>query len=417
MPKHLMSMLAAALVVAGGTTVSCRAADSADVAKRFNAYLEDGKIAVGATTLSKELQSSPGDDTLRFAAGTAQFIAAVERMGQSWHRFGLSTDRGAMRNLPFVRLPVPPNPNPEKVSSAQARDVLEQFLKDIGAAEATLADIKSDTVKLPLYIGQARLDFVNDGKASNQEALWRIYMRLNPRQQITEEQAKEFHVKLDAGDVRWLRGYCHLLSAFLEFWLAHDDSRLFNHTAQLVFAKPDIPYDFLLVHKNAQEWFADIPDVIAFIHLLNLPVKEPARTGKALEHLTQVIMLSREAWKLYMAETDDDHEWIPNPKQTGVVPGVKVTDEMVQQWLVFLDEFDALLTGKKLIPFWRGDKPLGVNLKRVFTEPTNLDVVLWVQGTAAAPYLEEGELTKPEFWRRLNSSFGGQFAGFALWFN
>jgi hypothetical protein len=26
-----------------------------------------------------------------------------------------------------------------------------------------------------------------------------------------------------------------------------------------------------------------------------------------------------------LAETDDDHEWIPNPKQTGAIPGVTVT--------------------------------------------------------------------------------------------
>ena len=118
-----------------------------------------------------------------------------------------------------------------------------------------------------------------------------------------------------------------------------------------------------------------------------------------------------------MAETDDDREWIPNPNQTGVVPGVKITEAMVQQWLEFLDEVDSLLNGKKLIPFWRGTEPVGVNLERVFTEPKPLDLVLWVQGTAAVQYLEKGELTSSEFWLQLNAAFNGRFIGFALWFN
>ena len=66
-----------------------------------------------------------------------------------------------------------------------------------------------------------------------------------------------------------------------------------------------------------------------------------------------MIALSREAWKSYLAETDDDHEWIPNPKQNTVMPGGKVTGEMVKGWLEFLDEAEAILAGKKLVPFWR----------------------------------------------------------------
>src|SRR5262245_13535826 len=122
-------------------------------------------------------------------------------------------------------------------------------------------------------------------------------------------------------------------------------------------------------------------------------------------------------WKLAMAETDDDHEWIPNPKQHSVIPEVRVTLEMVDQWQAFLDEADAILAGKKLIPFWRGAGDLGVNVRRVFLEPKRFDLVLWVQGSAAAPYLEKGPVTKRETWERLMRVFEGNFIGFAFWFN
>ena len=76
-----------------------------------------------------------------------------------------------------------------------------------------------------------------------------------------------------------------------------------------------------------------------------------------------------------------------------------------------------LLAGRKLVPFWRDAGGRGVNLRRVFTEPREFDLVLWVQGTAAVPYLEAGEVSTPEVWTRLKRIFRGEFLGFAIWFN
>ena len=70
-------------------------------------------------------------------------------------------------------------------------------------------------------------------------------------------------------------------------------------------------------------------------------------------------------------------------------------------------------------PVDRGGEPgrRGINFRRIFTEPREFDLVLWAQGTAAAPYLEEGELTPPETWQRINRIFRGEFIGFVIWFN
>jgi hypothetical protein len=43
--------------------------------------------------------------------------------------------------------------------------------------------------------------------------------------------------------------------------------------------------------------------------------------------------------------------------------------------------------------------------------------VLWVQGTAAAPYLETGSKTSPETWTRLMDVFQGNFFRFFMWVN
>src|SRR5262249_47187580 len=152
-------------------------------------------------------------------------------------------------------------------------------------------------------------------------------------------------------DVAWLRGYCHLLSALGEIVLAHDERELFQSTAHLFFARTETPYRFLEERTPGGNFdFPTIVDLVAFVHLIHLPVTEPARMKAALAHLRQMLAQSREMWKFALAETDNDHEWIPNPKQKGPF-NVTVSQEMVDGWMKFVDEAEALLNGKVLVPF------------------------------------------------------------------
>jgi hypothetical protein len=393
------------------------AADGPPLAEQ---YLVEGRLAEGETALVAAVNANPNDAQARLGLGTVRFLKAVERMVQSLHRFGLRPDP-AGGNVPFARLPVPENKDPKPIRYADLRTMFQAWNDDLRQVEETLAVLDDPGVKLPLHFGRIRLDFDGDGTSSDDEMLWKLYARLNSQAQVTPEQAQAFLITFDRGDVAWLRGYCHLLMAFGEFYLAHDGKELFDRTAHLFFARPETPFAFLRGGQAAGAGGPDvgqIADMIAMIHLLRLPVLEPMRLSAALDHLKAMLALSRESWKFYMAEDDDDHEWIPNPKQTGIIPGVQITEEMVKGWTItFLDEADDILAGRKLVPFWRDAGGRGVNLRRVFLEPREFDLVLWVQGTAAVPYLEAGELTTAEVWQRLQRIFRGEFLGFAVWFN
>ena len=128
-----------------------------------------------------------------------------------------------------------------------------------------------------------------------------------------------------------------------------------------------------------------------------------------------MVALSRKNWELILAETDDRNEWVPSPRQTPALGGLRVPEERVKAWQGFLDEFDALLQGKKLIPHYRFDK--GINLRRFFLEPTAFDPILLIQGSAAVPYLENGEMTSQETWRQIMDLFDGNFFTYFIWFN
>lgn len=94
-----------------------------------------------------------------------------------------------------------------------------------------------------------------------------------------------------------------------------------------------------------------------------------------------------------------------------------LTERDVILWHDFLNELEGVLKGKILIPHWRWSGSYGVNVRRAFLEPRDLDVVLWGTGAAAAPFIERGILLDERLLPRLQSIFGGNFMWFAAWVN
>lgn len=381
-------------------------------------HLNQGRLQDAEAALLAKLDSSPGDDDARYALGCVQLLRAVENLMQARHLHGLHDASGLRMIFRYPRLPFTPNENPQPIGYERLREIGRQWLAGLARAERTLAQIRSDDATFRVAFGLIRLDMDGDGVATEAEAFWDVYRHLNRRAPATAAAAANFVICFDRADVEWLRGYCHLLSALGESLLAYDHQEWFERAGRVLFPRIETPHDYLNQNVGGAKWGgSDWRDLIAAIHLANFPLREPERMRAALGHLEQTLAHSRRMWELALLEQDDHHEWIPNPQQTGVIPGVRVTDDMITAWREFIAEAEALLAGTKLIPFWRCNDGRGINLRRVFTEPQKFDVVLWCQGTAATPYLEHGELTSQETWQQLLRVFEGEFISFALWFN
>jgi hypothetical protein len=428
-PRFLLQGLSL-ITVAVVSSASPVTADERPVVEPF---LMEGQLDEGARALSQHLERNPDDQSARFTLGMVHFFQALEGLGQDQYRYGLLGGRA--RALPFMRLPIPENPEPEQISYVKARGIISAFLDRLQKAEQTLSSIDAEGVVVPLRLGQVRLDLNGDGETPNEESVWHITQVLqNPRLSNENAKVRDFQIVFDAGDVAWLQGYCHALSAVGEIVLAHDWQDQFERTAHLFYPRVDTPYEFLLA-EGTGAFFSfgaqNALDLLAWVHTINYEVTEPERMRKALMHLESMIQLSRVSWKFIEQEQDDNREWVPNARQTSVMRGFTVTGNVVEGWREFLDEMDLILKGRRLVPFWRGIKggispfatevpvnpEIGINVRRVFTEPTRLDLALWVQGTAALPYLERGEITSPRKWNRMMGQFGGRFFNFALWFN
>jgi hypothetical protein len=368
-------------------------------------YLHSGELARGEQAIEAALAASPKDDRLRFGLGVIRFVRGVERFCQFLHEYGASAEN---TNVPFLRLPVPRNPDPAPVTYHAFRRALDDLIRDLAAAESALAGVTDEKVKLPLRLAAIRFDLRGDGRPADKfvDVLKRLtrqdfeFLKANP----------EFLVGFDRGDVAWLRAYCHLLSAMADFYLAFDTEALFDLTADELFARPKRPFRGTPEERSARR--REVSNVFV--------VKEPARLGRFRKHMLAVCALNHETWKLILAETDDDHEWLPNPKQKGVL-GLPVRAEMVEAWLGMVAEVEAALEGKKLIPvglLWAtGGK--GLNLKALLDDPPErFDLEAIMQKGPAAKYLEQGEAVSLEALLRVARVFGDSTSvAYAAWFN
>jgi tetratricopeptide (TPR) repeat protein len=382
----------------------CSAAESTTTP--LENYLNEGNFRDGILHYSEKTHKTSADV---FALGTLQFISSLEELIQGFYHYGLKSRIAREIGVPFLRLPVPKNQNPAQVRADDVYKLLNRFHQAMAEANRTLAQIKDEPFKQPLDLKEIRLDFDNDGQYKKHERLFLIYAVYNRRASTDES---PFRVTFDLADAYWLKGYTHVLMGLLDMALAYDGTRLFDYTAHLFFEKP-----VSSSHLLSMDQYAYYTDVIAAIHLLDLPLAAPERLTRARTHWKGMIQASRDSWKFIQAEEDDEQEWLPNPQQKSSATGIQLTAEMIKGWQHFLNEFDALLDGQKLIPHWRVMDGRAINLKKVFETPSRFDLVLWVHGSAAIPYLEQGERTTPDTWNNLERIFRGNFVGFALWIN
>lgn len=374
-------------------------------------YLKPGKYEEGIRYYAS---NTPGSQESIFASGVLQFVRSIEKLGQSLYRHGLNSDPARSFGIPFLRLPVKDNPNPEPITAEQFGAIFEQLDSDLAEVAAKLGKLSDKPFAVEIDLAEISLDFDGDGSADlTLLELYRRYTRTAG--EAADGKEERLSVQFDLGDGYWLLGYSHLLSSLCDIALACDGNELFNATAQLFFAKPETA--FVRAKPDIPDREGNFVDWIALIHTTRFPIGKPERLTAASDHLRQMIQCSRKSWAAIEGETDNTLEWLPNASQKSVT-GAALSNEMIGAWKDFLNEGEAILDGKKLIPHWRfSGADRGLNLRRVFAETKELDVVLWIQGSGVVPFLEQGEVTSAETWSRFQRIFQGNFIGFAIWIN
>ncbi|MGV1755134.1 hypothetical protein [Agrobacterium sp. CG674] len=383
-------------------------------------YLANGRIGEADEQMLSLASKATDNADAQLGLGLVRSARAFEKLSQSLYRYGLGSKSDGYE-LFFGRGPseLAKNHNPEPITYEQFRAILAAFISNLDVANKALAAVGAKPAKLEVDLSVARFDWNGNGNVESEDHIGSIFSDKDEN-----GEALPFIVGFDTADAKWLQGYNNLLMAVAKAWLSRDFSESWDSSFSVVFpravstmsqtnGKGSEDYTMFGVNKGQAD---DIADFVTLVHTIRWPVSDKVMWEEVRDHLKKVIILNRETWALIDNETDDDHEWLPGPKQkSGVLPSFDVTPERIQAWLAVLSQFEAALNGKILVPHWRFDK--GINLAKVFEDPRPLDFVLWVTGPAAVPYLQDGPTMSSGEWNQIANIFEGNFAAYAFYFN
>lgn len=189
----------------------------------LNACLKSGMLNQGEKVLAAKLGLNPKDSEARYALGVVRFFRAIERLWQTWYRYGLKPKNNG---IPFLQLPIAQNPKPEEVSYHVLRRTLDQFHRDLADVDRTLAPVKDNKVKLSLRLAHIHFDLDGDGKPTDQ--FLDLLKKMMGRAPALLKNNPDFLLRLDRADVSCVRANCHLLMGILDLFLAIDLEPYFN---------------------------------------------------------------------------------------------------------------------------------------------------------------------------------------------
>lgn len=363
----------------------------------LNEFLQAGTFNEGV-----EFFGQPKNNEERFSLAFLQVFGALQKFAVEINRISLNPE---LTELAGLNLPASGPP----VLAEQLARTFYELKSSLKQANQTLSLVDDKPFSVPVDFSKVRFTIDGSGILTPVESL------LAPIAEMSGEGGMWVH--FDSADAAWLQGYTHLVPGLLEVFTSYDWMPVWNQCAHHLFLNPQ-PRPPIARHSSP-EHFGDtgqIADLIAALHDMRLKVVDPEGLRRARDEFSGMARCSRICWKRIMAETDDDHEWLPSPDQTGP-GGAKTTPEQIQAWHHVLDEIDAVLSGKKLLAHWRIKEGTGINVDRMVNDPPNLDLVLMAQGSAFIPYLEEGVTSDLDTWGTLIEPFGDSFALFAIWSN
>lgn len=385
--------------------------------------------ALYAGTLSDGLEklaslAAADDHEAWFGIGAIKLAQAGERLSQALYRHGFSLPNMSNALLgQVVTLPLPVNPDPQPLDYAGVRTILSDFADGLDEARAAfLTAAEAGDYVVPINPFMIKADANGDGVVGDEESLgWLFVMAGNVDFKTllpTESGVPPEYVGFDRADAYWLAGYTQVLAGHADFLLAHDFSGFTDATFHRVFPKAGFPMQdyatggMLMLDPETDTGIADL---IAGIHTLDWPVVEPERLARVRERMSDVLKLSRQNWTAILAETDDDHELLPSPKQSAMIAGTSIDQAKVDAWMKTLDQAQRVLDGELLIPHWRFKQ--GFNLRRYFETATETDLVMLLSGAGALPFLSDGPVATAEDFQAMEEAFGTDWLGYVFWFN
>ena len=389
--------------MAGLLLTSCAPSQSQTPSSDWADALADGGLAAAEDVLA----AAPEDDAeAAFLRGGISALRAIEHVMQIRY----ANYSGALPILPGMGAELPSNPD-GVFDPAFVEQAMSGALVHLAAAQTAITPAREGSFEVDIPLEALWLDIDQDGSRSDWEGL------LVLGGQAPDGDAPT--VRFDTADAEWLSAYIHFASALCELGLAVDPTP----AVRRVMEGRTVLEDLGGIAPTPMVGDDDVVDTAAAFLLTMRGVPDATRTQAAHGHFVSMIDANRVFWAEVEAETDNVREWLPNASQESAF-GLSVPAELAEGWQQILAEFEAVLAGEVLIPYWRVTAEpdedgvgVGINVRRVLETPGDMDVILWIQGAGAAPFLERGRLADPSALDAFDQLAGRNAPLFAAWFN
>jgi hypothetical protein len=371
--------------------------------------------ASGLAAVEARLAALPAPtDADRFALGGVRFLGGIEQVLQKRYQVALDP---AFYMLPVLRLPIPDNPAPQPLQADFVRAMFADLLADMDGARAALAQIpETSDFTLEVRVEDLWFDIDADGRRAEGEGFYAVTGAvLFGGTGFDPASLPSLAIRFDVADSRWLSGYAAVLQAVGNAVLAYDPTDAIARMQATRTAFADLNRDLAMVN-GLDMMMGRYADVAAVVDGALRQQPDPARGAAAHAAALAVIADNRAFWRLVRTETDDTREWVPNDRQTSAL-GLRMPEGAGDTWLSVLSDAELLLQGRLLIPYWRLGDGAGLNLQTLMLEPRPVDIVAWVEGTAALPYAQRGPRISAANWRMFDNLMNGQGLLFAAFIN
>ena len=361
-------------------------------------------FSAGLTQMRSELEAKadPSDED-RFVLGGTIVLQTFETAFQERWRVG-NTNQASP--FPILRIALPNNPAPEPFEAQTVAGIFEDVIAGMAEARAQLEKIPQGSgFGAEVDLSKIWFDINTSGAMDPQETMFNLgRMALQ-----TRNTPQNTTVRFDRSDVDWLIAYTHIFSGVAELLLAFNPTEVI---AELLAAEAEIKelhgdgIDYIGAFMMGREWVTGTAIAMAMEQQ-----PDAVRTEAARQHFLAMVQANRRVWQMVPAETDNDREWIPSDTQTHAF-GVPFPPGLGQQWIDVLTEMEDVIEGRVLLPFWRGSGQVGINLKRLLQEPPEINLIGWIHGIDAIPYMERGEVASGAAWWRFRQLVGPRNAVF-----
>lgn len=313
-----------------------------------------------ATPAVNALKSGAFDDAGKLAEQSiatdaqnpqARFVRAIVRYKKTMHQLSLDARTVVIGGIGAGGL-----------NHKYLRTALEQGETDLAAVEQDLAEVASHKgSSIELCIACWEIDWNGNGRIDSRDRrLMQIEQDADGNPIPEEDPRRKPTFRFDDGDVAWARAFVSFQRAAMDILLAYDWSGV----------------DALLAERRR-----DLPSKVV------IKLAHRDRIDEAKKRLLEGLERSDESRRLYLAETDDDREWVPNPRQQSHPLPMPVDQALYDTWQGVVGDLQRIVKGDEGLSVselaqlgdhrWKNPPQGYVDVGRMLSHPK--DIVLEVR--------------------------------------